>query len=426
MVAAVKNISRKLSLRIMGASAIGTLLEWYDFSLFAFLTPLLATLFFPKEDTFTALMFTYTIFAIGFLVRPLGAIIFGHLGDRIGRKKTLVISILLMSIATFLMGVLPTYDTLGIWAPILLIILRICQGLSVGGESTGAVLFVIETNHYQRRGFVCSTLWAVIGVGMLLGSLASTIVSHYPATSYAWRVPFLLGIFTGIIGYVVRKRIPEPLLFQEILDQGRIAHFPLWEGIKKYKKEMFIIIGLYLLSAMITYLNFIFMPAYAADIIGMALADTTLVSTIALAAMTLLVPIGGYLSDVFGRKPCLILATSCFIVASYPLYHLIATGVFHYFIVAEIILVLFSALFQGTVTAAVIEQLPTSVRYSVMAVGYSISYSLFGGTAPLVAGYLATLTGNVAAPGWYLTAGACIALLAAIKMRETFKANLSD
>lgn len=418
-------ISNTLLLRIMAASSIGTILEWYDFSLFAFLTPILASRFFPQGDTFVGLMLTYTVFAIGFLVRPIGAAIFGHLGDRLGRKKTLIFSILLMSIPTFLIGLLPTYKDIGLAAPLLLVLLRICQGLSVGGESTGATLFVLENNHYKYRGFIGGLLWAVVGLGLLSGSFAAMIVIQHSQYSWLWRIPFILGLFTGIIGYYVRKRTPETSLFQEILDQNAITKFPLWDGVKAYKIEMLRVMGFYALSAMITYLVFVFMPTYATSVLHLSLADASLVSTLGLTGSTLLVPVGGFLSDIIGRKRCFQLGALGFFVLSYPLYLLIAHGSLQALIMGEMVFVLLAALFQGTINAGTMEQLPTAVRFSVVAVGYNISYSIFGGTAPIVASYAVKLTGNIAAPGLYLMLGAAIALLATIGMRETSKVPLS-
>ncbi len=411
----------KISLRVFCSSSIGTILEWYEFTLFAFLTPLLATYFFPQENQFTGLMLTYSIFAIGFFVRPIGAAFFGHLGDRVGRKKALIRSILLMAISTFLMGLLPTYHDIGIAAPILLILLRIGQGLSAGGESTGAILFVMEADNYKRRGFLGGLLWSVVAVGMLLGSFTAMIITAYSQYTWAWRVPFILSIFTGLIGYFVRKRTPESSHFQQAVADGELKKFPLYDGFVKYKMDMLRIVGIYSLSAMITYLVFIFMPTYAANVIGLPLSQVTFISTVALACVTFLVPFGGYLSDLIGRKKTLRYSALGFLLMSYPLFMLIAGGSLHQFIVAESVFVLLAACFQGTINAFVIEQVPTTGRYSIVAVGYNLAYSIFGGTAPIVASYFFKLTGDKASPGLYLMFGAMIAIVATIKMRETYQ-----
>lgn len=416
---------KAISLRIIAASSLGTILEWYDFTLFAFLTPILANLFFPNQNKFTALMLTYSIFAIGFFARPVGAALFGHFGDSFGRKKTLIVSIALMAIPTFLIGLLPTYHEIGMAAPVLLIILRLCQGLSAGGESTGASLFVMETTSYKHRGFIGGLLWAVVGIGMLLGSFAAMVVTEYSQYTWAWRVPFILGVFTGLIGYFVRKNTPESVLFEQALEQGTLAKYPLFEGVVKYKIEFLRIMGIYVLSAMITYIIYVFMPTYVASVSDLSLKTTTLVTTIALAVDTLLVPLGGYLSDLLGRTRCFRWSALGFLFLSYPLFYLITYGSLQHLILAECIFVVLGISFRGTINAAVIEQVPTAVRYSVVAVGYNLSYSVFGGTAPIVASYIVKLTGDKAAPGLYLMFGALIALLATYKMRETYKLPLS-
>lgn len=410
---------KTLPTRLIAASATGTILEWYDFSLFAFLTPFFAKSFFPQGNALVALMSTYAIFAVGYFVRPIGAIFFGHMGDRFGRKKPLVWSILLMSLPTFLMGLLPTYQSIGIWAPVLLISLRICQGLSAGGESTGAVLFVLESVAAKQRGFMGALMWAMIAVGMLLGSLAATLVQH-SQLEWAWRIPCLLGILTGILGYFLRRYTAESMLFAEAMKEKKLVKFPLWESIKQFKREISIIIGLYSLSAMITYLVFIFMPGYASNVLGMPKEQTSLISTLAYLCITLLAPLGGYASDRLGKTTCLYWGAAGFALLSYPLFYFISQNGLLGLIFAEIFFLVFAALFQGTLSAAAFELIPTYVRYSVIAVGYNVSYSLFGGTAPFVASYLVNVTGNPVAPGLYLATGALIALIAITVARRQF------
>jgi MFS transporter, MHS family, proline/betaine transporter len=406
-------------LRVIGSSSIGTILEWYDFSLFAFLTPLLATYFFPPQDKATGLVLTYAIFALGFFVRPLGAVILGHLGDRIGRKKTLIASILLMAVPTVLIGLLPTYQTIGMLAPILLMLLRICQGLSAGGESVGAALFVMESGKYKYRGTLGAVVLAVIGVGLLAGSYAANLVIAHPAYSWAWRVPFLMGIFTGLIGYFVRRRIPETLDFQNPL---RVTmRFPLLHGLVAHRTEIFRILGFYCLSAMMSYLVFIFMPAYATKNTGLPLEQVTKVGTIGLALVTFLLPLGGYLSDCIGRKKCLRWSSFSILILSYPLCWLITSGSMKNLIFAESIFVLLAVSYQGTVTTAIMEQLPRTVRYSVMAVCYNIANSIFGGLSPIIANYAALVTGDKAGLGFCLMLGGGMAFVATIKMRETYR-----
>lgn len=409
-------IKRLPLFRLITASSLGTVLEWYDFSLFAFLSPVLAKLFFPSHNSLIGLMETYAVFAVGFLMRPLGAILFGHYGDRFGRKNTFVFSIVLMSVATFFIGVLPTYDAISIYAPILLILLRLIQGLSAGGETTGATLFVLESVSLKNRGFIGGLVWGMTGVGMLLGSVAATWVASHTEFSWAWRIPFLLGLLTGLIAYFLRRNATESFMFLTALKENDLKEFPLKNAIDQHKKPILMALGLYILSAMITYLLFVFMPGYANQVLGLSLSDTTRISTITFLLVTLLVPVGGYLSDLVGRKNCLISSALGFVLLSYPLYFYMSHGDIDHFRIAEGFFLVLAACFQGSLTAAIFEMFPTSIRYSVTAICYNLSYAVFGGTAPFVAMYLVDFTNNKAAPGLYLTIGALFALIASIKL----------
>lgn len=410
--------------KIIAASSVGTILEWYDFSLFAYLTPLIAAHFFPKENPFVGLMLTYAVFAIGFFVRPLGATIFGHIGDKFGRKKALTLSIVLMAAATFLMGLLPTYATIGVFAPALLIVLRIMQGLSAGGESAGAILFSLEAGQWRYRGVLAAMLWGIVGIGMLLGSSAASIATAFAHVEWAWRVPFLFGIVTGIVGYYVRRHTPESTQFQQIIQNAEVEKFPLYTTLQYHKADVLRIIGLFSLSAMIGYLIFVFIGTYASTVVGLPLAKTTLIGTFALAAESLLLPLGGLLSDKFGRKIMLRYSAIGFFLVSYPLFKFIAQGTLTHLAIAEAVFVLLAICYQGTTSVTAFEMLPMRVRYSALALGYNVAYSIFGGTAPMIASYLVHITGDKAAPGLYLTFGALLAILATNKLHETHKLQL--
>lgn len=204
---------------------IGTVLEWYDFSIFMFFVPLFSELFFPNANKIASYLSMYAVFAISFFVRPLGAAIFGFFGDHLGRKKVLVFSMNLISIATLAMGLLPTYQTIGVFAPILLVFFRLIQGFCVGGETTGAASFIIESFPKRYRGVLGSFMWSAVGVGMLLGSFVTTLtiksMTHDTLIEIGWRLPFLLGVITALVGYYFRKKIPETTLFSSIQNRCR-------------------------------------------------------------------------------------------------------------------------------------------------------------------------------------------------------------
>lgn len=407
------------------ASSIGTILEWYDFTLYAYLAPIISMNFFPNGNSITSVMLVYSVFAIGFIVRPIGAMIFGHFGDRIGRKKVLVFSIVMMASATFLIGILPTYAHIGLAAPALLILLRIFQGISIGGETIGAGLLVIESTPPHKRGFATALVWASSGIGILLSSIVISIItwifSQQELSDWAWRVPFVLGATTGIMGYYLRKNISESSVFRATLDKKEIFKIPLFEAIRTFKKELLITICLYSLCAITTYLLFVFMPMYVSTNFGIPLQQAMVMNTLAMACMVVGVPIVGRYSDLLGNRNVLMISTTAFIILSYPLYLLISTGSLLNLGIAQLVFSVLTAGFQGPITSTVLEMFPSNVRYSGAAFGYNISYSLFGGTAPIVAVYLVSKLENSLAPSFYLISGAIVAFISILGIKQVIR-----
>ena len=402
------------------ASSVGTILEWYDFSLYIFFAPFFGVLFFPNKNHATSVMLTYSVFAIGFIVRPIGAILFGHFGDRCGRKKALITSLALMASTTCLIGMLPTYSQIGIIAPGLLIFLRILQGISIGGETIGAGLFVIESAQKNKRGFATSLVWASSGLGILLSSLAVTMVTflfdHDELLKWGWRLPFLFGAITGVLGYFLRAHTTESTSFNSLKLSNNIVKYPLIEAIKNSKTRLLIAMGLYALSVITTYLFFVFMPNYVSTTTGLALSVTMAVNTITMAVMVFLVPFFGSLSDKIGRRIILLLSGFGIIILALPLFLLISTGALIALIIAQLTFAILAAGFQGPITSAVLELFPVNTRYSAAAFSYGLSSSIFGGTTPLIALFLIhTMKSNIA-PSMYLILGAVIAVISAMKM----------
>ena len=416
--------------KIIFSAFIGTVLEWYDFSIFMFFIPIFSELFFPDTNKIASYLSMYAVFAISFFMRPLGATIFGYFGDHYGRKKVLVFSMMLISLSTLMMGVLPTYQSIGVCSPLFLIILRMIQGFCIGGETTGASSFIIESFPKRHRGLLGSFMWSAVGVGMLLGSLVTTItikfIPHDLLYTVGWRLPFIVGLITGMVGYYFRRKIPEAALFSKIQKTGQTTKLSTMEIIKTNKKSLLIIIGLYALSSVITYIVFVFMPIYASSVLNVSLDTASLITTIALACSTVGVPFAGYLSDRLGRKPCLYVGSISFILFSYPLYSfmLINKSMFS-FLSAEVIFVLIAIIYQGSLTSAAQELPITAVRYTITALGYNLSYALFCGTAPFVITYLSNVFANPVMPGVYLSIMGIVAMIAISHMNETYKKTLS-
>lgn len=407
--------------KVVFSACIGTILEWYDFSLYAYLAGIFAQIFFPALPRM-GLLLSYSVFAMGYLARPLGAALFGYLGDTRGRKKALSLSVLLMAIATGGMGLLPGYSMIGISAAFLLLFFRLLQGVAVGGEAFGSACFIVESIPSNKTGFFSSLIWASSVIGLLFGSLIVFILfvgfqSHF-LYSFAWRLPFLLATMSGLIAYYIRTRTAETPEFQHLHAQCLIEKFPLKKIFVAYKILIVQLMGLYLLSALITYLIFIFMPVYFTDVLGHSRIHAHALNTLILILLIVLDIFFGWLSDKWGRKPIMLTGATGLMCFSYPLYVMITQGSFFMIVIAQIMFTILAASFQGPLMALTLDRIPVAVRYTLGSFSYNLAYSIFGGTAPLVAIYLITKTTNVAIPGLYLAVGAVVALIMLITFKK--------
>ncbi|MFI0455866.1 MFS transporter [Rickettsiella endosymbiont of Litargus connexus] len=407
--------------KVVFSACIGTILEWYDFSLYAYLAGIFAQIFFPALPRM-GLLLSYSVFAMGYLARPLGAALFGYLGDTRGRKKALSLSVLLMAIATGGMGLLPGYSMIGISAAFLLLFFRLLQGVAVGGEAFGSACFIVESIPSNKTGFFSSLIWASSVIGLLFGSLIVFILfvgfqSHF-LYSFAWRLPFLLATMSGLIAYYIRTRTAETPEFQHLHAQCLIEKFPLKKIFVAYKILIVQLMGLYLLSALITYLIFIFMPVYFTDVLGHSRIHAHALNTLILILLIVLDIFFGWLSDKWGRKPIMLTGATGLMCFSYPLYVMITQGSFFMIVIAQIMFTILAASFQGPLMALTLDRIPVPVRYTLGSFSYNLAYSIFGGTAPLVAIYLITKTTNVAIPGLYLAVGAVVALIMLITFKK--------
>jgi MHS family proline/betaine transporter-like MFS transporter len=407
--------------KVVFSACIGTILEWYDFSLYAYLAGIFAQIFFPALPRM-GLLLSYSVFAMGYLARPLGAAFFGYLGDTRGRKKALSLSVLLMAIATGGMGLLPGYSMIGISAAFLLLFFRLLQGVAVGGEAFGSACFIVESIPSNKTGFFSSLIWASSVIGLLFGSLIVFILfvgfqSHF-LYSFAWRLPFLLATMSGLIAYYIRTRTAETPEFQHLHAQCLIEKFPLKKIFVAYKILIVQLMGLYLLSALITYLIFIFMPVYFTDVLGHSRIHAHALNTLILILLIVLDIFFGWLSDKWGRKPIMLTGATGLMCFSYPLYVMITQGSFFMIVIAQIMFTILAASFQGPLMALTLDRIPVAVRYTLGSFSYNLAYSIFGGTAPLVAIYLITKTTNVAIPGLYLAVGAVVALIMLITFKK--------
>lgn len=410
------------------AGSVANVLEWYDFALYGYLASVLAKLFFPSEDELTSLISTFGVFAAGYLMRPLGAIIFGNLGDKVGRKKVLIISVTLMAVSTTLIGVIPTHAQIGIMAPILLTLLRLIQGFSVGGEFTGTISFIVEHGDQSSRGFSGSfATFSLIG-GILLGSgigaLITSALSGEEIINWGWRIPFIFGIVVGGVGLYLRFGIEETPIFKSLENRGGVVKAPIVEALTKYRREILITIGTTWAGSATFYIIFVYMPTYLSSETDIQFSTALNINTISMIILMIASPFMGALSDRVGRKPVLAVGCLGIVILSYPLFVLISKGNVLYVLGAQAIFAIKLAMVFAPFGTTLVELFPTRVRLSAMSLGYNVGFSFFGGTAPLVATYIIKETGNNVAPGIYLALSALVSLFIFLMIRETYRDTL--
>ncbi len=388
------------------AGVIGNILEWYDFAVFGFLAPYISTLFFPADDPLAGLIKTYGIFAAGYLMRPLGGMIFGHIGDRLGRKKALQISIFMMAIPTVLVGFLPTHEQIGATAALLLITLRLAQGLSVGGELIGSVSYLVEIAPSNRRGLHGSwSLFSAVG-GILLGSAIVAVIDvltdDRSMLSWGWRVPFLSGVVILMIGSWLRSGLKESPVFEQAKAQGQLEGFPLLEVLKQMPFKVLRLSGMILLFGAGFYMLFVWMPTYQGKMVSPPVGHALLVNTLSMMVLITVIPLAGLLSDHFGRKPVMLIGIVLMGALAFPLFKWIDLGVLWIALAAQLVFAILMGLIQGPLPALMVEMFPARTRFSAIGLGYNLTLAVFGGTAPMVSTWLIKETGDLASPAVYL------------------------
>jgi len=395
------------------AGAIGNVLEWYDFAIFGFLAPIMSPLFFPDSDALAGLIKTYGVFAAGYLMRPLGGMVFGYIGDRLGRVKALRISIAMMAVPTVLVGVLPTHEQMGAWAALLLIVLRLVQGVSVGGELVGSMTYLVETAPKNRRGLTGS--WSLFGAsfGILLGSvLVSGLSDNLTAeamSQWGWRAAFLSGGFLFILGIWLRSDLDEDSL---VLTSSESTKNPVWRVVTEMPARLLQLSLVLLAFAAGFYTLFVWMPTYLGQIIPNPIAHANNVNTLAMLVLIFFIPVFGQLSDRIGFKSIAMLGTALFTIAIVPMFGWVDHGQLGHALIATSVLACIFAAIQGPMAAMLVDSVPAHSRASAIGISYNLTLGLFGGTAPMINTYLIHKTGNFASPGWYLFILGTISLIA--------------
>lgn len=426
--------------KVVFSSFLGNFIEWFDYASYSYLATVLALVFFPDSDHTVATMMTFGVFALAFLVRPIGALFWGNFGDKKGRKEALAISILLMSGGTFLIGCLPGYSMIGIGAPLLLLLLRVVQGFSASGEYAGASTFIAEYAPAKRRGFYASMVPASTATGLLVGSMFATwMFSTWGADSqfvvdWGWRIPFWLALPLGWITHYIRTHLEDSPVYeimqkridaQGMQDTAENKH-PVRNLFKNHFRVTIISFGAAVLNAVGFYAVLTFMPNYLETTLNYDPALASTITTITLFAYIAMVFISGHVSDKVGRKKMLISACVGFIILTIPCFMMMATLDFTMILIAELIMNFLLTMNDGSLPSYLVETFPTTVRFTGFAVCFNLANALFGGSTSYISLALIQSTGDSMAPAYYMIAIACIALVCMILSHDHSNRELDE
>ncbi|MFA9440184.1 MFS transporter [Uliginosibacterium sp. sgz301328] len=417
--------------RALVSSVVGTAIEWYDFFLYATASALVfGHLFFPKFDPVVGTLASFGTFMVGYVARPFGAVFFGHFGDRIGRKATLVATLFIMGAATFIIGILPTYDSIGIWAPALLILMRLFQGIGVGGEWGGAVLMVVETAPAEKRGFYGSFPQMGVPIGLLMSTGVFALASQLPNEqfmSWGWRIPFLISFLLIIVGLFIRLRVTESPVFRELKEAKAVAKAPLIELLRTYPKQIILAIGTRFATDITFNVINVFMLAYGTQQLGLPRSVFLEAILIGCAVELITLPLFGRLSDMIGRRTVYMLGAIFVTIYGFVFFALIETLQPAYIILAYVLGIAFSqASTYGVQSTWFSEIFGTRVRYTGASLPYQIAGIITSGPAPLLSAWLFAEYQSTTPIALYIAVTAIISLVSAYFLEETFRHNLTD
>ncbi|QIZ33500.1 MFS transporter [Saccharopolyspora sp. ASAGF58] len=419
-------VDERQTKRAVAAAAIGNTMEWFDFGVYSYIAVIISQVFFPPTNATAQLLSTFATFAVAFLVRPLGGFFFGPLGDRIGRRKVLATTMVTMALGTLAIGLIPSYATIGIWAPVLLLVARLVQGFSTGGEYGGAATFVSEYSPDRRRGFMASWLEFGTLTGYSLGAALVTVLTVTMApqdlTTWGWRIPFLVAGPLGIIGLYLRFRLEETPAYRKNSEDEQPQAAATWRSLRtifgRHWRPMLKCVGLVLVFNVTNYLLTSYMPTYLSAVLGFQHTSSLILVLVTMVLVMGLIVVLGRFSDRIGRLPIAGFGSVALIVLSFPAFLLIAQGsvgaVLGGLLVIGLTLICFSSTMPSTLPAL----FPTEIRYGAVSVGFNISVALFGGTTPLIAEALVAVTGVKSIPAVLLVAAGAVGLVAVYFTRE--------
>ncbi|EWJ99943.1 MFS transporter [Staphylococcus aureus] len=413
----INMVDAKKAKKTVVATGIGNAMEWFDFGVYAYTTAYIGANFFsPVENADIRQMLTFAALAIAFLLRPIGGVVFGIIGDKYGRKVVLTSTIILMAFSTLTIGLLPSYDQIGLWAPILLLLARVLQGFSTGGEYAGAMTYVAESSPDKRR----NSLGSGLEIGTLSGYIAASIMiavltfflTDEQMASFGWRIPFLLGLFLGLFGLYLRRKLEESPVFEnDVATQPERDNINFLQIIRFYYKDIFVCFVAVVFFNVTNYMVTAYLPTYLEQVIKLDATTTSVLITCVMAIMIPLALMFGKLADKIGEKKVFLIGTGGLTLFSIIAFMLLHSQSFVVIVIGISILGFFLSTYEATMPGSLPTMFYSHIRYRTLSVTFNISVSIFGGTTPLVATWLVTKTGDPLAPAYYLTAISVIGFL---------------
>lgn len=413
--------------KVVISGMLGNGLEWYDYALYGHMAIIFSHIFFPEGDPASNLIFTYLIFASGFVVRPLGAIMFGRIGDKYGRKKALTLSMMMMAVPTGLIGLLPSFESIGYAAPILLVIIRSLQGLSLGGAYSGSISYVVEHAPPGQRATIGSVIKSSLVVGFLMGSLASSAVAQILGVeafnAWGWRLPFLLGVGIGVVGFYIRNHGEESPVYEQAKKDGTLSANPLRDTFTVHFACMIRAFMTYLFVTIPFYIIAIYMIAYSTNQLGLSEDNALLINSISMASMLVLIYPAARVADRIGRRPVLLAAIFAMLLFSYPAFTMMQSGDFTHVLIAQAGMALILGWYLAPIPATLVEMFPTSVRYTGMSLAYNFC-AILGGFTPAVAVWLIANTGDKVSIMWLMVVSGICSFLALWSYKDKWREPL--
>lgn len=411
----------RTELKTVGLTALGGALEYYDFAIYALFAPYISQHFFYNTDPLIGIMNTFAVFALGYLARPVGGIVFGHLGDKFGRKSAFSLAVFIMAIATLCIGCLPDYQSIGIMAPVTLIILRLVQGFSVGGEIPGAALFTFEHVAAKRRGLFIGLLFMCInfgnGLGGIVGLSLTSLLNQEQMMAWGWRIPFILGFFLGIISYYIRKKLVETPIFIEMWKMNQLHKKPFLKLLKSSRLQ---IMKAFLLTAAVSsiFSFFLYLPIYFSNIMKISVTHAYLVNMVSFVSIAIAIAFWGMLSDYLNRQRFMILGTTLLLLLIYPLFHGLIVWGKEFIWIFFLSIALIAGMVNSCYVILITELFPPNLRYSGVGFGYSLGVAIFAGIAPLAFTELIAFFHRADAPALYIVICSVLTLIGAISCKN--------